>query len=522
MRQITKAFCLPALLLYLALSIWPAQDNKTLKPLSLRECIVQALANNLALSVEAFNPGIQSAAVSLTKEPFLPQLTADYSKQNQTSLGVWGLQGTSYPYTQNENSFTLSQKFATGTTALLNLFNWSSTTGQKYVEINPQYYTYVQLQLTQPLLKGFGPKVNMAPTYQAERQKEIATVMLKAKVLQTIYDVEQTYWTLYYDLENLKVQESSLEQSRELLKRAKEGERVGNQSAIDVLNAETDVASWEDALVSARLQVDNDEATLRKVLNLPPAALNSTERLILSDKPATERIDITYDQALAAALVHRPEIVQAEKQIAISASQVSYARNQLLPQFDLTLRGWSPGQSGVKFIFQDDNPLTGIIIGKIVGSRWDAFKQALRGTYKSWMADLSLTIPMADIFSRAALTQAKLVQGQNLATLEAQKQSVAFDVSEILKQVRNAELRIQSSAVYRALQEKQLASEMQRYQLGLLGGSQWLFEYQRRLAAAKASEVRALIDYRIAAARLEQVMGTTLERKGLKFRDYVF
>jgi len=522
MQHLNKAFCLGVCLLSSTLLVFPAQDSKPLTSLSLKDCIVQALANNLALSVEAFNPGLQGAAVSLTKEQFLPQLTLDYNKQNQTTLGVWGLQGTSYPYTQNENSFTLNQKFVTGTAAQLNLFNWSSTTGQNYVEINPQYYTYIQLQITQPLLKNFGPKVNKTPTYQAERQKDIATATLKLKVLQTVYDAEQAYWSLYYDLENLRVQESSLEQSRELLKRAKEGERVGSQSAIDVLNAETDVASWEDALVSARLQVENDEASLRKVLNLAPAALNSTERLFLSDKPATEKIDITYDQALAAALVHRPEIVQAEQQIAIAASQVSYARNQSLPEFDLTLRGWSPGQSGVEYLFQDGNPLTGIIVGKIVGSRWDAFKQALRGTYKSWMADLSLTIPMSSIFSRASLAQAKLTQKQNLAALEAQKQSVAFDVSETLKQVRNAELRIQSSAVYRALQEKQLAAEMQRYQLGLLGGSQWLFEYQRRLATAKASEVRAIIDYRIAAARLQQVMGTTLETQGLKFRDYLF
>jgi outer membrane protein len=145
----------------------------------------------------------------------------------------------------------------------------------------------------------------------------------------------------------------------------------------------------------------------------------------------------------------------------------------------------------------------------------------LKGTYTSWSAQLNLTIPLADVFSRAGLTQARIQKDQSLAALESQKQTVAFDVAETLKQLRNAEQRIRSTSAARALQEKRLAAELQRYQLGL-ADSRWLFDYQRQLAAARTSEVQAVIDYRIAAARLELVMGTTLETMGLKFRDYRF
>jgi outer membrane protein TolC len=319
----------------------------------------------------------------------------------------------------------------------------------------------------------------------------------------------------------MKVQQSSLEQSREVLKRAKEGERIGNQSAIDVLNAETAAAGWEDALVSARLRADLSESILRKILNLPPIAPDSTERLALSEKPAVEKVEINYEQALAAALVHRPEIIQADKLVAINTSQVGYWTNQVLPQLDLSLNGWSQGQSGVKFIYENGDPINGRLIDTIVGSRWDAFRQALKGTYTSWSAQLNLIIPLADVFSRASLTQARIQKDQSQAALESQKQTVAFDVAETLKQLQNAELRIRSSAAARALQEKRLAAELQRYQLGL-ADSRWLFDYQRQLAAARTSEVQAVIDYRIAAARLERAMGTTLETKGLKFRDYQF
>jgi outer membrane protein TolC len=66
-----------------------------------------------------------------------------------------------------------------------------------------------------------------------------------------------------------------------------------------------------------------------------------------------------------------------------------------------------------------------------------------------------------------------------------------------------------------------LAAEQQRYELGLVG-SEWLFSYQRDLAQAKTDEVRALVDYKIALAMLDKVMGTTLKTKGLTFRNFEF
>jgi len=522
MKHIARTLFLCALLFAAAASFLPSQQGLAEKrALSLRECLVQALANNLSLTVEAFNPAIEDAAAAEAREEFLPEFGASFIRQKYMSLGVWGLQGTSYPYRYSYYDFSLSQKIATGTTLALSVENFSSTTGQKYTIINPSYEGTLRMIVTQPLLKGFGPKANRAAAYQAERQKEIATAVLKAKALEVVYDAEQAYWNLYSALENLKVQESSLAQSREVLKRAREGERIGNQSALDVLTAETSAAGWEDGVVSSRLLVEKSESALRKILNLPPAAPDSVERPALSDAPSVEKIETNYDEALAAALVHRPEIVEAEKQISIAASRAGYAANQVLPQLDLKFSGWSQGQSGIKYLYENDDPINGAPLGQIVGSRWDAFKQALKGTYKSWYVALDLTVPLASIFSRAGLRQARLQQQQSLAALETEKQTAAFEVAGALKELRNAEIRIQSTTASRVLQEKHLAAQLQRYQLGLVD-IQWLFEYQRQLASARESEIQAAINYRLAAARLEQATGTTLEKKGLTFRDYAF
>jgi outer membrane protein TolC len=69
--------------------------------------------------------------------------------------------------------------------------------------------------------------------------------------------------------------------------------------------------------------------------------------------------------------------------------------------------------------------------------------------------------------------------------------------------------------------EKRLEVETQRYKLGQVG-SEWLFEYQRRLAMAKTEEHKAIIDYKISLAKLEKVLGTSLKTKNLKFKAFEF
>ena len=52
--------------------------------------------------------------------------------------------------------------------------------------------------------------------------------------------------------------------------------------------------------------------------------------------------------------------------------------------------------------------------------------------------------------------------------------------------------------------------------------SQWLFEYRSRMASARVSEIRAIINYKLSVAKLEQLMGVNIRTKKLKFRDYDF
>ncbi len=528
MSRILRLIAAAGIVAALTVSLGYSQQIDSSKPLTLSACIREALARNLDLSIEAVNPALNEAALAETKEKYLPSFGLGYIRQDTTVLGTWGVEGTSISQKYDYASAELKQNIVTGGEISLSLSNSMSDTSRIYTVINPSYYSMIRFDLVQPLLKGFGPKVNSVEIFRAKNTLDSSQAELKAAVLRIVYEVEEAYWNLIYAVENLKVQDAFLAQSRETLERNSEAARIGTKSAIEVLSSETETARWEDAVIAGRLQVQRCEERLLRLMDAGTAdtsgesgAIPAETRLVLADRPAAEARAVGIEEALRAALAERPEIVVAEKELAANVNDVGYYRNQLLPELDLNFSIWNPGQSGVKVLYLNDDVFTKTVIGRIEGSRLDSLKEIFRKTYRNWSFGLNLTVPLANVFSRASLAKASLTRRQSEMKLERQKKTIASEVSEAINALRMTERKIKSSAGFRAMVEKRLAAEKQRYDLGLVG-SEWLFSYQRDLAQAKTDEVKALVDYKIAVAKLDKVMGMTLKSKGLKFRDFDF
>ena len=123
--------------------------------------------------------------------------------------------------------------------------------------------------------------------------------------------------------------------------------------------------------------------------------------------------------------------------------------------------------------------------------------------------------------SRAGVALAKLAREQAVLEMDRERKAIELEVRQAVRELETSARKIDSSTRYRELAEKRMAAENERYTLGLVS-NEWLLQYQSDVARAKAGEVRAIIDYKIALAKLEKAMGTTLKSKGLRFRDYDF
>ncbi|MCX6566754.1 MAG: TolC family protein, partial [Candidatus Aminicenantes bacterium] len=110
--------------------------------------------------------------------------------------------------------------------------------------------------------------------------------------------------------------------------------------------------------------------------------------------------------------------------------------------------------------------------------------------------------------TRPGLGRARVARDQYQLQLEKQKSDIEFEVQGIVLELKAKARIIDSSARYRNLTEKRVASETRRYRQGLVG-SEWLFNYRRELANAKSAEIQAIVEYKIALARLDRIMGNS-------------
>lgn len=517
--------------LVLAPFVWSgaAQTPKTeTLSLSLADCFRKAFEANLDLAIEALNPEMDAASVAEAREKYLPEFALGTNYLNQDVPSTWGLEGPTIKTKLDYYQLGVVQRTPLGTEIDLSMYTRKTDTSRAYPIVNPAYYSEFRLRMSQPLLRDFGLKANRYQSSRARRQLDASEAALKTTLLQTLYAVEEAYWNLTYARESLGVLEMSLAQSRETLKRAGEAARVGTESAVEVLSAETEVASYEDRILSARLQVDKAGNRLKALLNMPVAgaapdaaeadASRAFVTIVPTDAPRFEERRVTFGEALSTALEERPELVRTEADLAGATTDVAYYGNQMLPRLDLNFSLWSPGQSGVRYVYLDDNPLTGIVIDTIVGSRGESFKDVFKMAYKNVSFDVTLSLPLSNVISRAALARAKLARDQARLQMDKERQTIEVEVAGAVKDLEASAERIGTSSRYRELMEKRVAAETQRYDLGLVG-SEWLFAYQRNLAQAKADEIRAVIDHKIALAALDKAMGTGLRTKGVKFKD---
>jgi hypothetical protein len=65
-------------------------------------------------------------------------------------------------------------------------------------------------------------------------------------------------------------------------------------------------------------------------------------------------------------------------------------RSQVLPQLDLSLSYRRPGQSGVKDIYLNNDPLTRTVIGEIKGDRVQSLEDIFKRNYNNWTVGLNL------------------------------------------------------------------------------------------------------------------------------------
>lgn len=227
---------------------------------------------------------------------------------------------------------------------------------------------------------------------------------------------------------------------------------------------------------------------------------------------------MALDDAVRQALENRPEVQAGRIRTRTSDVNLSVARNGLLPNLSFNVSYWSPGVSGTRILYQDGNPLTGVIIGTVPGGSDAALKDALNLRYRNWSVNLTLDIPLDTVLSRAAYAQAKLASDQSALRLKDLERQILLDVQTALRAVETDYRRALAYKASRILEEEKLLAEEKKFAAGL-STSYLVLMHQRDLAAARSNELRAQADYNLSLARREKALGRTLQTKNIQVQE---
>jgi outer membrane protein TolC len=497
------------------------QPGNTLS-LSLEECILKTMRNNLRLAVEVLSPEIADAGVSLAGEKFMPSLIFSYNKQDTNSASFSFLDASQTVSTlQNDYSAQLGQLLPTGGNLTLSVNGYKTDTNRSFQSINPRYGNTLRLNFSQPLLKDFGPRIARREIIIARNNQEISELNFDQALEEVLFNVQSAYWLLSHSLQNLAVRQQSLKLANELLEKNRAEIEAGTLAPIEILTAQADVATRKADILGAEAQVRNSEDLLKTIMNLSAEHGQAESiRVIPTDSPTVSAEEHSLEEALLTAMKKRPDLQASRVDLDNKELDVSYARNQVFPDLRFQASYWSPGVSGDQLIYEGGNALTGKVIAVIPGGSSKALQDAIHFKYKNWAAGLTLSLPLSDIFSRALHTQAKLNLDKATLQLSEQEQQIFLEIRTAVRSVQTNFERIEAYRAARELAEKKLEAEQEKFSVGL-STNYFILQYQRDLADAQIMELRAVVDYNISLAFLNRAQGTGREELNISVDDIV-
>jgi outer membrane protein TolC len=496
-----------------------AQDAPQALQLSLDEAVLRALKSNVGLQVAEFGPVNAGLSVDRAQEKYLPSFSFSYSNRHTERVSYSFLDVAGATSVTKTNSFqgSVIQSVPLGGRVTISMSNGLTDTNQKGNTINPQYSTQLNFSFSQPLLRDFGTKFANREITVARNAYDVSELAFTRTVQDLVYSVTQTYWNLVYAVENLKVQEASLQLAKDFLAKNKRSVEIGTLAPMDVLSAEAEVASREASILSAQSQVRNYEDQLRNLMNLSADEEKRWSAVLPTDKPKFEERPVDFNQAIMVALEKRTDLRISKINLQTNDLNLAYAKNQLLPSLSLTAGYQSPGLSGTQILYEG-NPLFGTVIGKIPGGFTDALKDTFAFKYPNWNIALTLDIPLSNVISRASYAQSKLAMDQALLELENQQKTAVLEVRNAVRQLQTNFKLVQANRVARELAEKRLAAEEEKLRVGQ-STNYVVLQNQRDLTSSRVAELNAIINYNIAQSSLDRAMGTLLETRNIKVLD---
>jgi outer membrane protein len=413
----------------------------------------------------------------------------------------------------------VQEQFLSGTSASLGLYNTTQNTTSLRNIYNPVTSSYMDLTLTQHLLQGFGFAVNNRYIRIAKNNLQVADLVFKQQVINTVANVTNLYWDLAFYNEDVAVKRQALELAQKLYGDNKKQVEIGTLAPIEIVRAEAEVAAREQDLTISETNVLQQETILKNAISrngvasptIAEVSIIPTDRLLL---PAVEPVQPIQD-LVEKAMQNRPEPSQTQLILENAKISLKGAKASLLPTIDGFVDLRNHAQAGPINPLYGTNPSSALLPTTpadpfFLGGYGTVLGQLLGRNFPDYSAGFNLNIPLRNRAAQADYTTAQLNLRQNELLYQRQINQIRVDVQNALIAVRQARAQYQAAEKSRILQEQTLDAEQKKYALG--ASTVFLvIQAQRDLATAEGARVQALAAYSLARTQMNLVTGQILD-----------
>ena len=347
------------------------------------------------------------------------------------------------------------------------------------------------LTVTQPLFKGAGLAVNLAPIRIAELQEQIDKLQLKETVSDTVTTIILAYRALQQAQEQLRLARLSEDRTRALIETNKALIAAGRMAAADLVQTRSDAANQEVAVLAAEQARNSAQLALLRLL-----AVDLRTDVVAADPIKAEHVAVDLDQAIGIAEANRMDLLSQRKALAQDRQTLTVAQNNRL--WNLSIVGSYDQQRGI-------NPVVEAGQSAVVQGRDSSI-------------GLHLSIPLGDWSYRQAYISAKTAVRTAELQVEELEQQVEGSVRDAAQGVELSWRQRVTAHDAERLAAEALDVAREKLKAGRASNFETI-SYEVALRQADAQALAADIGYLNALTSFDQQLGTTTETWRIALND---
>jgi outer membrane protein TolC len=469
-------------------------------------------APQTSLSIQGTVPQSSGSVIPLYDPAIIGQLNWTHQTTPQSNSVVTGT-----PALISNNLLAnagIQQGFSTGALASLTFNNNHQSLNSLRTAYNPYTGSSLGLNVTQPLLRGFGASLNRRFIRIAGAEQKIGGLLFRQQLIATVYGVVRLYTDFVALYEDVKVKQESVMAAEKLLTDVKAQVEEGTLAPVEETRVNAQVFSTRQDLVNSQGLLDEQEAILKNVLTRlgnEDEAVRAA-RLIPTDPleiPPQDNIQPIQD-LITKALANRPDLDQARLQIDVSKIGLQGSQNATRPEVDLVGVMQNNGLAGAL------NPLQPSADPALIGGYGGVLDQIFARHYPTYGIGLQFNLPIHNRIAEADLARDQIQVKQSQIRLRQLENQARLEVEDALIAMRRARASSEAAAQARAFQQQSLEVERAKFDVGA-STSFFVIQYESLLAQARSTEVAARSAYFKARAALQRAIGTILDENRISF-----